>query len=639
MNALQYESSPYLRQHADNPVDWFPWGAPAFEKAKRENKPVFLSIGYSTCHWCHVMARESFSDPEVAEALNQSFVSIKVDKEERPDIDAVYMAVCQAFTGQGGWPATIFLTPAGKPFFAGTYFPKHQQKNSPGLLELVAAAKEAWNSSPSRLEETGEQVVALLSDQTQEEKPRTEEWRQAGAAAAERAAAYFRESFDRDFGGFGDAPKFPAPHDLLFLLALHERKRPENSGGQTPQTNGFGSAAPVFWDSEELAMAEATLQHMYAGGIFDHIGGGFCRYSTDRFWLAPHFEKMLYDNALLLMAYTRCFQYTGKPFYRTVAEEIAQYVLRELRSPAGGFYSAQDADSEGQEGAYYLLTPAEVHEVLGAEDGAWFCELYGIREGGNFEGKSIPNLIDFFAGRPEDMRGLERETEFSCQPDAQEIEKRRALSDMKQKLLRYRADRMKLDTDDKILTGWNSLMIAALSAAYGAFGKKEYLSAAEEAERFIRKHLTAEDGRLLVRYRDGKSAGSGFLTDYAFYEWGVLELFSVTHRAGLLQRAAEVQDFMSEEFADEEKGGFYFTGKSQEQLIFRPKESYDGALPSGNSAAAYAMYLLYRKMGGEKRKRQLFEQLAFVAASARSHPASHAFGLTAVTEADRAFCC
>lgn len=651
MNALKDEISPYLLQHADNPVDWYPWCGEAFEKAKRENKPIFLSIGYSTCHWCHVMAQESFSDPEVAEVLNRSFVSVKVDKEERPDIDLVYMAVCQAFTGQGGWPATIFLTPSGKPFFAGTYFPKHQQKNSPGLLELLAAAKEAWNSNPARLAETGDQVIHLLERSQKKEKLPAGEWRKKGAAAVLRAADYFKNSFDRQFGGFGDAPKFPAPHDLLFLLALHEQKRPFDADRQMvqadreiavrraarPEWELCESGRPFFWNSEELDMVETTLQHMYAGGIFDHVGGGFCRYSTDRFWLAPHFEKMLYDNALLLMAYTQCFQYTGKPFYRKAAEETAEYVLREMRSPEGGFYSAQDADCEGREGAYYLWTPEEVCSVLGEEDGAWFCRVYGILEGGNFEGESIPNLIDLLSDLPGEFRGLECEDEFTAQPDAEEREKRQGVAEMKRKLLQYRAARMELSTDDKILTGWNSLMIAAFAKAYGVFGKKEYLSAAEAAENFVHSRLTAADGRLFVRFRCGTSDGLGFLTDYAFYEWALLELFAANHRASLLQRAAEVQDVILREFVDEESGGFYFTGESQEQLIFRPKEGYDGALPSGNSAAAYAMLLLYQKLGGEKRKKELLEQLAFTAASAEEHSASHAFGLAALLEADRMF--
>lgn len=627
-NRLIQEKSPYLLQHAYNPVDWYPWCEEAFIRAKRENKPVFLSIGYSSCHWCHVMEEESFDNQEVADALNKSFIAIKVDKEERPDIDAVYMAVCQAFTGQGGWPTTLLLTPEQKPFFAGTYFPREQQHGRSGLLELLEAAREAWSNNPARLEKTGDQVIAMLSgEDAKRGKASLGEWRESGPLLVEQAGEHFAETFDPAWGGFGSAPKFPTPHNLLLLLQMHERKQPEKS----PEARYGNRKRKPYVQTKALEMVEKTLQQMYAGGLYDHIGYGFCRYSTDEKWLVPHFEKMLYDNALLVMAYAECWRITGKPFYRRAAEEILDYVTREMRSPEGGFYSAQDADSEGGEGLYYLLTPQEVASVLGDAQGEWFCGIYGIKEGGNFEGKSIPNLISLLKHEPESFRGLEQETEFNSEETPEDKEKRHAVGQMKKALRRYRKQRMGLHTDDKVLTSWNSLMIAAFAKAYQIFGKKEYLVIAEEAEQFLRDKLVKKDGGLYVRYRDGQSAGDGYLDDYAFYEWALLELLCASHKACYLQRAMEIQDKMIKDFCDEENGGFYFIGNDQEQLIFRPKESYDGAIPSGNAAAAHAMIKLCEKLGGsEERKHHIEEQLSFLTDAAKRYPAGYALGLSAV---------
>ncbi|MDN5327199.1 MAG: uncharacterized protein PWP41_1895, partial [Moorella sp. (in: firmicutes)] len=365
-NRLIHEKSPYLLQHAYNPVDWYPWGEEAFARARREDKPVFLSIGYSTCHWCHVMARESFNDEEVAALLNDSFIAIKVDREERPDIDQVYMAACQALTGSGGWPLTVFLTPEKRPFYAGTYFPKHSRYGRPGLVELLKLIREKWATHREELEDSGAELMQYVARQFAPAPPG-----EPGAQVLEKGWQQLRAGFDPLYGGFSEAPKFPSPHQLLFLLRYWKR----------------------YDEAGALAMVEKTLQAMYCGGIYDHIGFGFARYSTDRRWLVPHFEKMLYDNALLALAYLEARQATGKAVYGHVAREIFTWVLRDMTSPEGGFYSALDADSEGEEGRFYLWTPAQVREVLGAEEGEFFCRYFDITAGGNFEGRSIPNLI------------------------------------------------------------------------------------------------------------------------------------------------------------------------------------------------------------------------------------------------------
>ena len=364
-NHLKGQTSPYLLQHAENPVEWYPWCEEAFERAKREDKPVFLSIGYSTCHWCHVMARESFENPEIADILNRHYISVKVDKEERPDIDSIYMAVCQAFTGSGGWPTSIFMTAEQKPFFAGTYFPPTSRWGSVGLKELLLAINDKWKYDRGSLLKSADKIISAVGSVRGAAV-------QGDESLIQRAMENYRQSFDEKNGGFGEPPKFPMPHNLLFLLQEYDRHGNEKA----------------------LKMAEKTLRQMYLGGLFDHIGYGFCRYSTDRFFLVPHFEKMLYDNALLIMAYCRAFEITKKPFYKSVAEKTAAYILNEMTSPDGGFYSAQDADSDGAEGKYYVFDPREIEKVLGKETGAGFCKYYGITQQGNFQGKSIPNLLN-----------------------------------------------------------------------------------------------------------------------------------------------------------------------------------------------------------------------------------------------------
>ena len=585
-NRLIHEKSPYLLQHAHNPVDWYPWGEEAFEKAKLEDKPIFLSIGYSTCHWCHVMERESFEDEEVAKVLNDYYVSIKVDREERPDIDSIYMSVCQAVTGQGGWPLTIIMTPDEKPFFAGTYFPKSGKYGYPGLVELLLRIKDAWDTERDRLVETGSNITEAIKN-----SPRRIDGEKLGQETAERALRGFRNSFDEVYGGFGGAPKFPTPHNLYFLLRYWK-------------ASGNGTA---------LIMVEKTLESMYKGGLFDHIGFGFSRYSTDGKWLVPHFEKMLYDNALLAYAYTEAYQATGKDIYKDIARKIFTYVLRDMTSTGGGFYSAEDADSEGEEGKFYLWQPEEVKEAAGEEDGKLFCDWYGISPAGNFEGKSIPNLIGRDLGILYEDKALARR-----------------LDGVREKLFMYRVKRIRPHRDDKILTSWNGLMIAALALGGRAFHSDEYIKAAEAAYGFIQRNLVRGDGRLLARYRDGESAFPAYLDDYAFLVWGLIELYRATFKTGYLKRALELNRDMLDLFWDEREGGLFLYGEDSEQLIMRPKEVYDGALPSGNSVALYNMLRLSRMTGDtqiEERARQVMETFG---GEVGYNPTAHSFFMSAL---------
>ena len=500
-NKLVSEKSPYLLQHSENPVDWYPWSDEAFCRAKAENKPVFLSVGYSTCHWCHVMAHESFEDPKIAELLNEFFISVKVDREERPDIDAVYMSVCQAMTGQGGWPMSIFMTPDKLPFFAATYLPPVSRHGVPGFDQVLTQLAEAWKDDSSRLVETGKEIQAFLR-----KEKRASLKRLPGGVLPKRAYEELSAEFDGLYGGLGGAPKFPMPHNLMFLM-----RYAETTGEQRAQE-----------------MAEKTLEAMYRGGIFDHIGGGFCRYSTDEKWLAPHFEKMLYDNALLVMAYTEAYRITGRDLYKSVVQRTLAYIVRELTGPEGEFYCAQDADSEGQEGKYYLFSKSELEKRFG-DTAEQLCRWFGITEQGNFEGKNIPNLI-----------GNSRW--FEEPPDTEELRE-------------YRGERMRLHTDDKVLTSWNGLMVASYAAAYSVFGQEQYLTAALRAEQFITNRLAGK-GRLFVRYRDGEAAGIGMLDDYAFFCCALLEMYRVTFDVEFLEKAVIWADVMEKYFLDEENGGF-----------------------------------------------------------------------------------
>ncbi len=575
-NRLQYETSPYLLQHKENPVDWYPWCAEAFERAKAEDKPIFLSIGYSACHWCHVLAHESFEDNAIADILNQYFISIKVDKEERPDIDSVYMSVCQAFTGSGGWPTSIFMTADQKPFFAGTYFPKTSRGGMIGFRELLIAINEAWKNNRASLLEQSDKIINHLN-QTEVSSDNAE------IELTHSAVSVYSKIYDEKYGGFGRAPKFPTPHNLLFLLSYYER----------------------YKDKTSLQMAEHTLWGMYRGGMFDHIGFGFCRYSTDKKFLVPHFEKMLYDNALLILAYCKAYSVTRNSLYLEIAEKTANYILREMASEDGGFFSAQDADSEGEEGKYYLFTPDEIISVLGEVDGEKFNQHFDITTTGNFEGKSIPNLLN---------------------SDVTD----KSFEEFLPKLQQFRKNRYSLHLDDKILTSWNSLMIAAMCELYLVSKNEVYLNAAQKADEFIRKYL-CEDDTLFVSFRNGKRGVKGFLDDYASYIFAQLFLYRATLDNSYLNRAKKMCNKIIDDFSDN-GSGFYLYGSQSEELILRPKETYDGAIPSGNSLMAYNFVKLYHLTSDDKYKDFAEKQLDFISAEASSYPTNHAMFLMALLE-------
>lgn len=582
-NKLIQEKSPYLLQHSHNPVDWYPWGREAFDKAKAEDKPIFLSIGYSTCHWCHVMERESFEDEEVAEVLNKDFIAVKVDREERPDIDHIYMNVCQALTGSGGWPLTILMTPDKKPFFAGTYFPKKARMGYPGIMEVLEKTVESWKTQKESLLEASESILEHIRADSGDASAG-----ELTVEAAGRAFKGFKEHFDSEYGGFGRAPKFPTPHNLQFLLRYWKT------------TN----------EADALKMVEKTLLSMYRGGIYDHVGYGFSRYSTDRKWLVPHFEKMLYDNAQLAIAYLEAYQATGKEQYSEVARQIFEYVLRDMTSPEGGFYSAEDADSEGVEGRFYVWSPKEITEILGEDAAVEFNGYYGINEKGNFEEKSIPNL-------------LHNEAAFNRIAE-------NPMEDYRRKVFEAREKRVHPHKDDKILTSWNGLMIAALSLGARALANKEYSEAAERAVAFIREKLMREDGRLLARYRDGEAAYLGYLDDYAFLIWGLVELYEATFKAEYLKLALELNKDLMKYFHDDEDGGLYLYGSDSEQLIVKPKDVYDGATPSGNSVAAMNFLRLARLTGDADLEDKAYEQLNTFGALINEHPMGYTHMLMAL---------
>lgn len=559
-------------------MDWYPWSEEAFAKARAEDKPIFLSIGYSTCHWCHVMAHESFEDLEIAKILNQYYVSIKVDKEERPDIDSVYMAVCQAFTGNGGWPTSIFMTAEQKPFFAGTYFPKTARYGSIGLKELLLIIHQKWTNERDILLSSADEITAACK---QHPAPAS----QADEALLDTALQWYAQNFDASLGGFGGAPKFPSPHNLLFLMQQYEK----------------------HGNREALTMAERTLQAMYAGGLFDHIGYGFCRYSTDRSYLVPHFEKMLYDNALLMLAYCKAYELTGQSLYLDVAEKTASYILDEMAAPNGGFYSAQDADSDGEEGKYYVFTREEIIGLLGQTDGSAFCTRFGITKAGNFHGKSIPNLLhatDLTDARFDSFLPALRE---------------------------YRRARTHLHTDDKILTAWNALMIAALCRLYRCSRNLKYLNAAKRAQRFI-EHNLCQKNTLSVSVRNGKLHQLGFLDDYASYSFALLSLYDATLDRTFLRRAGQLVKETVLRYYDAEHGGFYLSGSNHEPLLFRPKECYDGALPSGNSLMAYVLVRLNALLPDQDTETTLKKQLTYMAGQAKPYPAGFAMFLMALSD-------
>ena len=568
MNRLAQEKSPYLLQHANNPVDWYPWGEEAFAKAKALDRPVFLSIGYSTCHWCHVMEHESFEDEEVANLMNQYFVSIKVDREERPEIDHVYMSVCQAMTGRGGWPLTIIMTPDKEPFFAGTYFPKQGRGNRPGMMQLIPAIARNWQQDREKLSGNISKIKEHLkrsNSKTIGEFP--------DESLLVKGYSQFLKRYDHEFGGFGNAPKFPSPQDFIFLLRYyHETK-----------------------DESALQIVENSLKHMRRGGIWDHIGFGFHRYSTDRKWLVPHFEKMLYDQAMLSMTYLETYQVTENNFYAETAREIFTYILRDMTSPEGGFFSAEDADSEGEEGLFYLWTIDEVKQILGDTEGERFITAYNITETGNF--------------RDEATRQFNGKNILHQKGNVKELSRKLGLSEKNlkgfiqssgMKLMEVREKRIHPLKDDKILTDWNGLMIAALSMGASVLQEPFYLKAAEKAADFVMKDLRDSNGRLLKRYRNGDANLDGHLDDYAFMIWGLLNLYEAGYDSKQLSRAIELAEIMEEDFNDDENGGFFLGSDQAEKLIIRAKTGYDGAIPSGNSIAVLVLNRLYRMTGNSK---------------------------------------
>lgn len=574
-NHLINEKSPYLLQHSENPVDWYPWGEEAFKKARMEERPIFLSIGYATCHWCHVMAHESFEDEEVARHLNQSFVAVKVDREERPDIDQIYMSVCQALTGRGGWPLSIFMTPEGKPFFAGTYFPKTSRSGMSGFIELLTQISALWQRDRGRIINAGEETTRAIQDRPEAGSKGSSLTLQTMQQGYEQLS----KTFDPQWGGFGPAPKFPTPHHLTFLLRWYKR----NPG---PQAG---------------TMIEKTLQAMRFGGIFDQIGLGFHRYSVDEKWLAPHFEKMLYDQALLAMAYTEAYQSFKKPLYAQVSREIFSYVLRDMVAPEGGFYSAEDADSEGKEGLFYLWTAQQVEEVLGRDPAELFCRFYDITSAGNFEdGMSIPHMTTAWQ-------------EFADQEKIESKKLETRLKESRERLFAVRDKRIHPLKDDKILTSWNGLMIAALAKGSQALSEPAYARVAQKAADFILEKMRTPSKGLFRRFREGQVAYPGFLDDYAFFIWGLIELYETTFDPRYLEEALALNRIQIDLFWDEEKGGCFFTARDGEKLIAREKDLYDGATPSGNSVTALNLFRLGRMTGDtslEKKADQLFRNFS-----------------------------
>ncbi len=558
-NRLIHETSPYLLQHAHNPVDWYPWSEEALAHAKQEQKPILLSIGYSACHWCHVMERESFENEGIAAIMNELFVNIKVDREERPDLDEIYMNAVQIMTRQGGWPMTVFLTPDLKPFFGGTYYPPEDRYGRPGFPKVMYAVIEAYNDKNDQILEQADQITAQLNQMSNlvssHENELTEE-------LMTKAFQHYRSQFDSQYGGFGNAPKFPPSMGLPFLLRYWHHSGNANA----------------------LEMVELTLQKMARGGMYDQLGGGFHRYSTDARWLVPHFEKMLYDNAQLVVAYFEAYQATQNMFYRDIATETLDYVLREMYDAEnGGFYSTQDADSEGVEGKFFVWEPYEVEDIIGEENAEIFCEFYDITPHGNFEGENILHIqtpSDVFARK------------LGIDQDALDT----LLTDCKKKLFTEREKRIKPGLDDKILTSWNGIMIRGMAMGYQLTGKLEYLTACEKSAEFVLTTLSQEDGLLLRTYREGKSHLNAYLEDYSYFIAGLVALYEASFDAKWLTEAERLANIMIEQFADVDGEGFFFTGKAHESLIVQSKSAYDGATPAGASMAIHSLLRLAKHL-------------------------------------------
>ena len=558
-NRLIHETSPYLLQHAHNPVDWYPWGDEAFQKAKSENKPILLSIGYSACHWCHVMEHESFENEKIAALMNDLFVSIKVDREERPDLDEIYMNAVQMLTGRGGWPMTVFLTPDGKPFYGGTYFPPEDRQGMPGFPRILTGVAQAYREKPQDVERSVEQILSALKRMSESHESKATFSPDAIAESAEQIS----RAYDSDHGGLGRAPKFPNTGVYeLFLRYYHQSK-----------------------NQHFLEMVTHTLTKMAQGGIYDHLGGGFHRYSVDEKWLVPHFEKMLYDNAQLLRIYAQLYCVTGNDLFKNVTEETADYLLREMLHSEGGFYSTQDADSEGEEGKFFIWSPQEINSIIGEEAGEIFARIYDVSDFGNFEGKNILHPI----------LSLEQASKL-FRKDVKEIAA--IIADGKLKLFQEREKRIKPFRDEKIITSWNGLILSGLAEAIKISPQKAYVESANRTVEFIFSKIF-RDGHLLHSYKDGKAKLLGYLDDYAFLAVGLLDLYETTFDRTQFERAIKLADTMLSEFWDEEDGAFFYTGKSHEQLISRAKPVFDASIPSGNSMATHLLLRLHHLTGRE----------------------------------------
>jgi uncharacterized protein YyaL (SSP411 family) len=572
-NRLAKEKSPYLLQHADNPVDWYPWGKEAFSEAKKEDKPIFLSIGYSTCHWCHVMAHESFENERIAKLMNEVFVNIKVDREERPDIDSLYMSVAQMLTGSGGWPLTIIMAPDKQPFFAATYIPAETRFGRMGMDELIPEIQRLWKEDRNRLNAITKNIRTNLETSAQGSKGA-----ELGEGVLEMAFDALKQRFDEEYGGFGFRPKFPSPHNLMFLLRYWKRTK----------------------NKEALRMVEETLHAMRKGGIFDHVGLGFHRYSTDPKWLLPHFEKMLYDQAMLTMAYAEAYQTTKKDEYAQTVREIITYVLRDMTSPEGGFYSAEDADSEGEEGKFYVWTEEEIRKVLPKQEANVFLKVYNFEPEGNF--------LEEATGKRMGTNILHLKKPLATEAKAQKMTEEgllKLLEGIREKLFEVREQRIHPHKDDKILADWNGLMIAALAKAARVLDEPSYAEAAKKAVNFVFTQMLDAKGRLLHRYRDKEAKILAFLDDYAFMIWGLLELYETTLEPEYLQKAVELNAELLTHFWDDVGGGFYFTSDDAEDLLVRKKDAYDGAIPSGNSVAMLNLLRLARITAESERHHKL----------------------------------
>ncbi|MFQ5995280.1 MAG: thioredoxin domain-containing protein [Acidiferrobacterales bacterium] len=552
-NHLRKETSPYLLQHADNPVNWYPWGEEALQLAKEQNKPILLSIGYAACHWCHVMAHESFEDETTAALMNEHFVNVKVDREERPDLDSIYMYAVTAMTGHGGWPMTVFLTPEGRPFYSGTYFPIEPRYGMPSFKQVLLGVADAWRNQQDQLQQSAEQVT----HQIQQSSKIASQSKTLSPGMLTNALANLAKQFDQTWGGFGQAPKFPQPMVIEFLLREHLR----------------------VGNTHALEMAELTLQKMAQGGMYDHLGGGFARYAVDGEWLVPHFEKMLYDNAQLARVYLHAWQVTAKPFYRRITEKTLDYVLREMRHTDAGFFSSQDADSEGVEGKFYVWSADEIRNVLG-DDAALFMRVYGVTDGGNWEGHNILH-----------QRG--QLPDIAAQFDLTTTEFETKLASAGQKLYEVRAQRIWPGLDDKVLTAWNGLMLAAFAEAGQILNRADYVAAATRNAEFLYRAMRTDDGRLYRTWKAGSEAKyNGYLEDYAYLAEGLLVLYQATFDTRWFRWAHELAESMLAHFRDMENSGFFDTPDDHEPLIHRPKDVQDNAVPSGNAMAAHVLFKL-----------------------------------------------